>query len=186
MNLLAFIAAMTGHLAWPVVVLAIVLLLRKPILKLIPTLQHMKLKDFEFDFSEKLEDAKQEVASLPPPPENEVPENARKRLTVDPNALPGFVVLQAWSVIEKSATELAMSAGVISAQGPFSGILRSLQSENVIDRQTYRAIEDLRRLRNVAAHSSATEISAEQAQEYLDTASDIVRHLDWIASRFKR
>ena len=67
MNWLQFTADMTGHLAWPAMLIVAVLVLRKPLLALLPELQRLKIKDFEFDFRKTLDEAKREVGQIPKP-----------------------------------------------------------------------------------------------------------------------
>lgn len=181
MGWLEFIASLVGHIAWPAVVVVSVLLLRKPVMALLPDLQKLKVKDIEVEFGRKLEEAKAEVDQLP---EVQLPvEEPRIRFEVNPDMGPSLAVLQAWKTVEIELFTLAEAAGV-AGKGPTGGVVRALRAENLIDNATARALDDLRQLRNLAAHSNGSRsVSDSQALEYIETAATLAEHLRWVRSR---
>jgi hypothetical protein len=64
---LTFIIEMAKALGWPLALVVVVVLLRRSLVKLIPTLRHLKYGGFEADFGEKLDEAEQkaDAAHLP-------------------------------------------------------------------------------------------------------------------------
>lgn len=71
MDWITFIHNIIESLAWPLVVLIAVMILRQPLIKLLPNLRRAKYKDLELLFGEKLEEleARAEQAELPEPEE---------------------------------------------------------------------------------------------------------------------
>ncbi len=67
MDWLTFLVELAKALGWPFAVVVLVFVLRQSLVKLIPTLRHLKYGDFEADFGEKLEEAehKADAAHLP-------------------------------------------------------------------------------------------------------------------------
>jgi hypothetical protein len=80
MDALQFTSSLVGSLAWPSVVLAIVVALRKPLSDLLPLLQRLKYKDLELDFGKRVEELRAEVAEELPqqaePPVSPTPERS--------------------------------------------------------------------------------------------------------------
>src|SRR5260221_11590560 len=62
-----FFANIISSLAWPAAAVAIIVLLRIPVARLVTLLRKLKWKDLELDFAEKLEEAEKEAdaAQLP-------------------------------------------------------------------------------------------------------------------------
>lgn len=70
MNWLEFIAIVIGSLAWPIVFVVIFHFLREPVKNVLPLLQRLKYKEFELEFSRRVEevsaDVVRELPALPP------------------------------------------------------------------------------------------------------------------------
>jgi hypothetical protein len=186
MNWLQFIADMTGHLAWPTMVVAGLIVLRKPLLALLPELQRLKIKDFEFDFSKTLDEAKREVEQITKPSDDGTLQPRTTKLTVAQEAMPAFAVLEAWHLIEKELTGLAIDAGITHQGAPAAGLIRALGAEGLLDGPTLRALDDLRKLRNLATHTAPSGITEREALEYRETAKSVAEHISWIRSRLGR
>ena len=54
MDWLQFLSSVVGSLAWPATVLALVVLLRAPVTRVLLTLTRLKYKDLELDFGREL------------------------------------------------------------------------------------------------------------------------------------
>ena len=65
MDPLSFIAEIVKALAWPLTALGIFLVLRRPLMGLIPVVARLKFKDLELDFDRRLAEAS---AAAPPSP----------------------------------------------------------------------------------------------------------------------
>jgi hypothetical protein len=54
MNILQFIASLISSLAWPVAIVLIILILRKPLSQIILSLQKLRYKELQLDFSQEV------------------------------------------------------------------------------------------------------------------------------------
>jgi len=118
MDTTTFIVELIKALAWPAVIVGLILFLRKPLRDLIPLLIRLKYKDFEIEFGKKIEEAKAEAAvelskeaavkALPPQPD----EKLAKLAEVSPRA----AVLEAWRQTEHELVRAA--AEVLRKQMP--------------------------------------------------------------------
>src|SRR5687768_11195311 len=136
MDILSFIAAIVAALAWPVAVVVLVLVVRGPLLALIPKLEELQYKDFVLRFREELSEAgarlpvgKEELKALPPPAVAE-----QERLESLASVSPRAAVLEAWVVLEGALLKRLVELGVVSGPERFRGHSRTaiaLQSAGV-------------------------------------------------------
>jgi len=165
-------------LAWPGAVVLLVLILRRPIASLIPHLRRMKYRNLELDFDKKLEELEAGVkeAKLPAPAPEAVPAlpqpwptTFREYIERLAGLSPRAAVMEAWRFVEAALRDATQSAGPAVLRSP-----RAMQeyviSKTDLDPQTVALIDDLRVLRNEAAHASEFSISPEQACEFGDLA----------------
>jgi len=73
----AFIAAIVGSLAWPIVVLSLLITLRKQLVGLAERLQEFSLGGAKATFEKQLETARKEAEKLPPPSASSGPPSRR-------------------------------------------------------------------------------------------------------------
>lgn len=164
-----FISQMTGSLAWPVFSLLIVLLLRKPIAKMLVLRPPSKVKagPFEVEWDKVLSEAETEVE---PVTVAELPGSVRAELAAEAIATPAVAVLEAHATVERTLHEMLSTADVPSQETSRAGavgLARVAQRRDLISEESLRAVEGVSVLRNLAAHGSAREITTEQANEYL-------------------
>lgn len=179
MDWLTFASKIIGDLAWPVVALAIVFMLRRPISNLLPDLRRLKYKDLEVDFGKSLEDVEKklnEVPSLEAPSIEHVPEvepeplpKTRKELVAKIAELsPTSAILESWKNVERTLDFYFSARGI---KRPASGqtIVGHLDYDPNFPPQLVSAYQELRVLRNRAAHERES-ISAAHAKEFDDLA----------------
>ena len=92
---------------------------------------------------------------------------------------PSSAVLQAWREVEQEVMKLAERADIFPAsrQRTSFNVFRALHSRDVIDPDVAAVADQLRRLRNEAAHGRNQDISSEDAKEYIDIAERIAEYL---------
>ena len=61
MDKYTFISEITKALAWPATLIVVLLLLRKPLISLIPFMRKLKFKELEMEFSEQVQALKSEA-----------------------------------------------------------------------------------------------------------------------------
>jgi uncharacterized protein YutE (UPF0331/DUF86 family) len=152
---LQFIAAVVSSLALPTAAVLIVILLRQSILNLLPKLRRLKFKGFEVEFSEALKVVEMEAADLPEavalPEASQAIESLQK---VKINYSNNSAIFVAWLEVESAILNLSRSASILTPNTPASRAARLLLDQSLIDKTTYRTINDLYELRNVAVHTS--------------------------------
>lgn len=185
MNWLQFVASIVGSLAWPSVVFACVLILRKPLRDLLPLLQRLKYKEFELEFGKRIQEISAEVsAELPPTPKSLPPspaeESAILRLAeVSPRA----AVLEAWREVESTALSAARKLGGDQFRNTTLTYhaIRFLEQSKKLDGGIVSLLRDLRGLRNQAAHAPEFALSAGSAVEYAAAAHRVASYLRDVA-----
>lgn len=175
MDLLTFIAAIVGSLAWPVSLLVAVFMMRKPLTELIPEIRRLKYKDLEVDFGKELEkiEAVMDTVERLPKSKGELPveiepeplpktrnELIEKLATLSPIA----AILESWRNVERTLDIYFMSRGIAR---PISGqtITGHLDYDPNFPPQLVSAYQELRLLRNRAAHNQEN-LTAEHAREF--------------------
>ena len=181
MDWLSFVAALVKALAWPLTVLGIFLVLRRPLLALVPLLARLKFKDLELDFGRRLAEASAEAASLPGARASASaaePDDALLRLA--PIA-PRAAILEAWLRLESAALRAARRQGtpepVTQLRAPVH-LIEALEELGVIDARQAAVFHELRSLRNSAAHALNFEPSPDAARDYVRLAARLEQALD--------
>jgi len=181
MDWLSFVAALVKALAWPLTVLGIFLVLRRPLTGLVPLLARLKFKDLELDFGRRLAEVSAEVAALP---RSRAPAALRGG---DGDALlrlaataPRAAILEAWLRLEAAALDAARRRGTTEPISHLRSPLRlieSLEETGVIDARQAAVFHELRSLRNSAAHAVGFEPAPETAQDYVRLAGRLEQSL---------
>ena len=165
-------------------VVAILLLLRRPLLGLIPLLRKLKWKELELEFEQKLIELKAgAVQALPAAgeaaPQPVVPPPAASRLIQMAELSPRAAIMEAWIAVERAA------ANAISRRLPEGNVAWSdsqmgqmLATHNILNDQQLRIYNELRQLRNKAAHHDDFPIEAERAADYVRLAEELSSYLD--------
>ncbi len=165
---------------WPVTVIILVVVLRRPLGMLMLRTRRLQFKDKELHVEfDRLEKAAQQA--LPAPPTAE----ATKTVSIDLYELadtsPTAAIAEAWRSVESSARRLIASRG----QNPdydvpdvYRLIQEVLVGNGIVDERTGKIFEDLRRLRNKVTHAAGYRVSAERARQFVDLAIRMREHFD--------
>lgn len=162
--------------------LAILILLRKPLVGLIPLLQRIKYKDFELEFGRQVREVRAEANEELPPPQKpkamipQAPDPILELARVSPRA----AVTEAWRQVEAAALDAAQRNNVPlkyrEAVSPVR-VIRALEKAEVVDPAPMAIFHDLRALRNQAAHAPEFALSTEAVIEYVDLARRLIEYL---------
>ncbi len=181
MDPLSFVAALVKALAWPLTVLGIFLVLRRPLLALVPLIGRLKVRDLELDFGRRLAEASAEADALRAPP-------GAPALTADGNAAllrlaaaaPRAAILEAWLRLEAAALEAARRRGttepVSHLRAPIR-LIEALEELGIVDARQASVFHELRSLRNSAAHALGFEPSPDAARDYVRLAARLEQSL---------
>jgi len=173
-NWLAFVASLVHSLAWPAGVLAVVIVLRKPIgVALGRGVRRLKAGPVEVEFDQLQAEVREELARSPELAEAQVPAlgvSLREELAGLAEVSPRAAVLEAYQRIEARLAEMLASAGVppSSAMGG-RALARLARKHDLISDETLTAIEGLSVLRDLIAHVGG-DISVDRARDYLTLA----------------
>lgn len=187
MDALEFLAAVLGSVAWPATVITLFLLLKKPILELIPLLQKLKYKDVELEFGLGLQKAEMTAIELLAPDPLQLPAEAESVRLEETRFLelaqlsPRAAVTEAWRDVEQASRQAAKRIGLVLTAREFA-LPKHAQAKMVqaglINDQTGKLLDQLRVLRNQAAHAPEFAVSTEAAVEYSELAKRLVEYFD--------
>src|SRR6266545_5783525 len=185
MSVLEFISSVLSALAWPIAVISVVIVLRRPLRHLLSRLETFKGPGVEATFQRQVEEAREEaalaVAGLPSVQKGD--ESQQERLEyVDllqlADVSPRAAILETWLMIESALTEAAMDVDISpQARGSTIGLMEALKRQGVIGPEVESAVRRLRNLRNVVVHTQHLDISKDSVVDYVWSANYIVRSL---------
>ena len=179
MSWLAFVASLVHSLAWPAGVVAVILVLRRPItVALSRGIRRLRAGPVEVEFDQELAEVRQELRQSPELATAEVPALAvtlRDDLARLAEVSPEAAVSAAFARIETRLVEVLDSAGAPSATAVGGLALARLACrQGLISDETLAAVEGLSVLRNLAAHGGGGTIGAERARDYLALADAVL------------
>lgn len=182
MDALTFISETVKSLAWPAVVVFLVIFLKKPITELIPLLRKLKYKELEIEFSEEVAELKAEAAALTlkvgtPTIVQALPQSRILQLI---NFSTRVAIMEAWLEVETAATEVASSLWNEPKNDAFKNFPKLgeyLLKCNVIDNKQLDTFNKLKQLRNKAAHVDELHLSEEDAKSYVELALALAAHI---------
>ncbi|MFH4576554.1 hypothetical protein WMQ62_23385 [Vibrio diabolicus] len=173
MDKYTFISEMTKALAWPATLIVVLLLLRKPLVSLIPFMRKLKFKELEMEFSEQVQALKSEAeidgtAEIDTPAISILPFSTRA------------AVLEAWIELENVAASLAASFWSSSNTSPFKNYPKLghyLHQCGVLSDTQLKSFDELRKLRNQLVHTQEVELTEDDAKAYILVATNLVNQI---------
>ncbi|NDO83739.1 hypothetical protein CJP72_24240 [Citrobacter sp. NCU1] len=175
MDILKFLSEIVKSLAWPVTIIALVILLRQPIIELIPLLRRLKYKEFELEFSKEVSELKAEVEAIAKEKSPSTPVNSSRLLDLVSVSTPA-AIMEAWFEVESAAVSSASSFWGHSANDALKNMPKLgeyLLQCKVIDRTQLDVFNKLRHLRNKVAHAQDLNLSENDARSYVQLALDL-------------
>lgn len=187
MGALGFLASAISSVVWPATVLALAYFAREPLKALIARLATVKYGDVEVGFEPGLQRLEAKVVRKTALTEA-VPEKVRiEALTASPteasadrfaqvvDVSPAAAIIEASLSVEYVLEAIARHYG-ISPPSRRSMLLvtRLLHQKQVIDQNTVEILEELRRLRNLAAHAGSREITRDEALRFKELSDAVI------------
>lgn len=177
MSLLQFIANMTDSLAWPLVVVVLGLVFRRPVGQFLTqalaegSLKRIKAGPFEAEWERLVAETEDKVKAARPAAE--YPSSSDESLTTEfaseASTAPAAAVLDGYAAVERQLR--SMLDGVVeptkTAKMGGSRLARLAMQHELISAASVRAVEGIGVLRNLAAHGGAREVTPDRAVEYL-------------------
>lgn len=182
---LTFIVSETKALVWPAVVLTTVITLRQQISSLVAELggglKTAKGGGIELSFGARIDEVEK---SLPTAELSQItaPSNIKRiEQITDLSALPpAYIISQAWLRVEEEVGRSVAIPASNSGAGPSLPSIRLLKfaaEQGLIRDDEFRLLNQLRKLRNQAAHSLDPVISLTDALRYDDIANSVVQEM---------
>ena len=175
-EIIDFIVALVDALIWPALILALVLMLRKPLADLIPLVERIRFHGLEVNFfRERLGEVVSRSDRILPSPESS---------PVDERILADFsstgAIIESWLLVEREMMDLAESHHLsLTAQQRRvpQRMAQALARAGIIDDDLAAVVRDLREVRNIVAHTPGMTPNTNDAEEYAATATRIVSAL---------
>jgi hypothetical protein len=180
LNTLEFISSIIKSIAWPVVVLIIVILLRRAITGRLSGLTKITYNNLEMDFEQKIEEleSKIEESEISDVETVEVDNQLQKIKTVA-EVSPNAAVTMAWSQVEQELKSTIMRLSISPDYPPYNSFRKNLillKEHELINHSTENTILELMKLRNTAVHAHPNEkgISFLDAIKYYELSTKVI------------
>jgi len=179
-----FISNVIDSLAWPGVVVTIVFLLREKVGELIPRLKRFKHKDTEVEFTEAIAELVQErgeagIEDVESPRTGDYQDQFSFLMRLA-DISPRSAVLESFRAVEaaaaKKAARLYPEIESRHARSPIE--FQKMLKGKALSKMEYHQFNQLRKLRNEAAHAEDFDISGIPIEAYVDIALSLAARLD--------
>jgi hypothetical protein len=171
---LNFIAELVKSLAWPVALLACILLLRRHLLALLPLIRTVKYSDVEIRFGQEIADLKKTAENSDLPKEEGLSSQSHWETLVKLSDIrPRSAIRGAWQEIERSIKEVVHQRQIEvadAAQGMPMVVGAILLNKNVITVPQYQLMQKLRLLYHESEQAPPDSLTSESASEYVALA----------------
>jgi hypothetical protein len=181
MDCLTFISKIIDTLAWPIVAITLLSIIRKELPGIITSLKTLKFKGLELEFAKDAaalaEEAKRTIPPVERPQREEERDSSRLLQLADISSR--AAILEAWLLVETSAATCLQKyrKTVKSAyQGPLQ-LLNGLISEGVLTPPQVNTFQHLRKLRNDAVHIPDAEFTRDAVTNYIQSALVMTAYL---------
>jgi hypothetical protein len=175
---LAFAERVIGSTAWPLCVLAAALLFRRPVSRLVETAAKIRIGGFELET--RLDAINDALAESPGLKTRQISASPLSGELEELAALnPAAAIPYAWSKIEQAVREKMRLIDPAVNLFLVNNLPRLLFKANKIDRSTFESLNEMRRIRNEAAHSSM-DAGAGNARAYCRNAVLLVNAINAI------
>lgn len=182
MDILLFFAEVTKAIAWPITLIILVTILRKPVIELIPSLRRLKYKELELEFTREIFELKAEVAEIS---QNKGEESIL--ISSDSSNLLRLVsfstraaIMEAWLEIESASISVASSFWGQTSNEVFKNMPKLgeyLLQCKVIDEKQLTVFNKLRQLRNQVVHAQELDFSESDAKSYVQLALQLAKQI---------
>lgn len=169
--------------AWPLVVIIIIILFRKPLICLMSSLNHFKFKEFEVDFRRELTEIESKIQILKMKETTTVSSDKTEQKELDNLHLiagisPHAAIADVWRMVEKETFEAAKRLS-ISVSGDIAGekTIQALILSKALSPEMANLYIRIRKLRNKVAHATEFEIDSDEAIRYIELAFHIIQNL---------
>lgn len=177
-----FIAQIIDSLAWPLVAMFVVWHLKDRFAELIPRLKKVKHKETELEFAELVTELVAEAKSgddLAPANQTPSVQENYDFLVRLAEISPRSAILEAFRAVESAASIAVVKAyPTLESRSARNSTHRfDLLRGKVLDDSQIKQLNDLRRLRNKAAHMEDFNLQGKPVEDYIDIALAVANKL---------
>jgi hypothetical protein len=169
-------AEFIADVAWPLTVLTIALLFRKPLTEALASATgRVAAGPFSLEWKRRVTDVEGDLGLSSSIPDGEVG-GAAGKLDEIAQVSPTAAIVEAFGQVEAALRQVLEARGVKALDDPWSvrHVAEVARDKGVITTETYDAIEGLSVLRNLAAHGGEKDISRQRAQEFVALAQGVI------------
>ncbi|MBU6956914.1 hypothetical protein KRR23_04040 [Pseudomonas sp. CVAP len=181
MDWLTFTTKIAEALAWPIASIAILVLLRTQIAGLLPLLKRVKAGPLEAEFERELKVLRDSTEQqLNPVKGSDTLYPMEEKLYRLAEVNPRSAILEGWQHVEVTARKRVLELGLHEAgpeRRPILDAYRSLAQAQVLNAEGLALFNELRSLRNQAAHMDDFNPSKSAALNYIGLAKTLILQL---------
>ena len=176
-----FIAEIMGALAWPVVAIFAIFILKDKLGELLPRLKKLKHKDTELEFIEGVTALAKHTDTLAKPeiesPDIKLNREVLRRLA---NISPRSAVIEAYRIVEVAGVKAIeefypnLKGRDVRSQVQVSKMLR----DKILSSERYHQLRELLMLRNKASHDEDFSLTGSPIETYIDIALSLSSELE--------
>ena len=173
-----FVAALVSSLAWPVAVVIVAVVFRRPIGEMIGRLEHVKAPMFE-GWAKVATETRAALATTPTGTiKVEVKGSLSEKFADLAMTSPTGAVVIAWIEVEKLLTAKMVAAGLPEMKVSGVRLADAALQAGLVSRETSEAIRGLATLRNLAAHGRSDNMDRDRALDFLALADGVMFAID--------
>lgn len=169
---------------WPVTILIVLFFFRKELKFIFQKLSQISYKDFRANFEKELTAVENKVNQLSPKTSDKDFISDIKGITAYGSLIkiaevsPKAAIMEAWRNVE-IATMYAAEKNNIYVSGQIAGsrAIKNLISNKFLDSELIEVYENMRKLRNKAAHSVDFALTYDEAERFIENSFEITSRL---------
>lgn len=169
-----FVSSLVNSLAWPVSILIILISFKKYIIKIIPSIEKLKYKDFEVEFSKKMKElvdkSKKDIERLSFS-EDAANESSENELFGLVDISPRSAILESWLLVETAASKALQKKDPEMIKKTYMvaplRLGEYLKHNQLINESQLEVYNKLREIRNKAVHISEARFDIGEVIEYI-------------------
>ncbi len=185
MDILTFIASITGTLAWPITTLIALVVFIKKGSQIARVIKSIRYKDFELNLREDFAAAKEIVYQIQTEDQSNksLSSSSMDELYQLANIDPSLAIFKTWQKLEAKITQLIQHNGLIRFTNPRKFIVRLLELEK-ITKDEVELFSRLQHIRNNVVHPSHSgkepKLTIAEVVEYKDFVDTFIERLEAI------
>lgn len=179
-----YFVSIIDSLAWPVTLIIIILILKNPLIDLVPYINKLKYKDLEIEFEKSLNELSQKTKS-----KNQNLEHMSHKEKININKIkhgsPRINIMESWLSLENTILSTLYHYSLIDTKEPIAiqKSIKILKEKEILSTDDVEIINQLKQLRNKAVHEVYFNISENEVKQFLEIArnqEDTIISNSWI------